>query len=361
MEEAALADPATAHAASDPAPAAPVAAPAVPIALLAQADEVESSTLDRTVPLPPVAERPVEQVVAALPEAPPEAAPEGVVSEPGLDVAVELSEPTSELGVPVEVSEPQGASGVIDISVDYASAASNPTASEPVSLADLRSDLDAPAPAAAVHGGTRGVPGAEILIEVERGKWQPSRTLFFVVAGVAVLLVGVLFVFMRGRAEEVTEVTPSVAIETSVAAATEPTASVEVDEPVTAPDEDEPADPMAAAGSSDDEEPAESGQKKRPRRRRTAPAPKPGPTESPNPAPAPEEAAPTGTGTLNIYSTPPAPVFVDGRPLGLTPRQINLPSGPHTVVVEDPELGRQTVTVDVKPKKQHSVNLTLAQ
>ena len=56
-------------------------------------------------------------------------------------------------------------------------------------------------------------------------------------------------------------------------------------------------------------------------------------------------------GLLAASSTPPALVVVDGRPIGKSPRAIELPSGVHTVTFVHPELGRQSLTVNVTPGK----------
>jgi len=67
----------------------------------------------------------------------------------------------------------------------------------------------------------------------------------------------------------------------------------------------------------------------------------------------------TGSGTLTVTSKPPAMVYVDGRALGETPRQITLPAGPHTVTVVNPDYGSQTHKVTIEPGKGASVGFNL--
>ena len=70
-------------------------------------------------------------------------------------------------------------------------------------------------------------------------------------------------------------------------------------------------------------------------------------TEFPRPE---EPAAPSGQGTLNINSLPLSKVLLDGRPLGSTPKVgVPVAAGNHTVTFVHPELGRKSVTVNVKP------------
>jgi len=67
----------------------------------------------------------------------------------------------------------------------------------------------------------------------------------------------------------------------------------------------------------------------------------------------------SGSGTLTVTSKPPAMVYVDGRPLGETPRQLTLPAGPHTVTVVNPDYGSQTHKVTIEPGKSASVGFNL--
>jgi hypothetical protein len=62
----------------------------------------------------------------------------------------------------------------------------------------------------------------------------------------------------------------------------------------------------------------------------------------------------TQGGLLAASSSPPAMVVIDGRPVGKSPRAVELPAGAHTVVFIHPELGRQSVTVNVTPGKTTS-------
>ncbi len=56
--------------------------------------------------------------------------------------------------------------------------------------------------------------------------------------------------------------------------------------------------------------------------------------------------ATSGTGSLNITSSPPSSVILDGRPLGKAPRIVDVQAGAHTVVFIHPKYGRQSVTVN---------------
>lgn len=67
-------------------------------------------------------------------------------------------------------------------------------------------------------------------------------------------------------------------------------------------------------------------------------------------APAPVANA-TAKGTLSINSIPLSNVLVDGRPVGATPRKLELSPGKHSVVFVHPTMGRKTVTVEVQPGK----------
>ena len=55
------------------------------------------------------------------------------------------------------------------------------------------------------------------------------------------------------------------------------------------------------------------------------------------------------TGRLNVNAQPWAMVFVDNRQIGETPlANIELPIGPHVVVLRHPQLGERTETVIVR-------------
>lgn len=306
---------------------------------------------------------------AEAPAAPVEVdeAPARAVSDAGVEVSLEAVEPaaTSEaVSVPVEVSLPRtSSSDSLDVPVDLADGASSPVAATAASITDASVDLSnlPSSPLSASLG--RAVPVAVAPPSAASSrKWQPSRALFFAVAAIAAVLV-VALLFTRGRrSQESRPASSATASEPARTAAAEP-ARTAAPEPATPEDEDEPADPMAAGRSRGDEEPA-ARETRGGKRAGGAAAPKePAAKDAKDKEPAAEEdvpaAAPAGTGTVNVYSTPPATVYIDGRRIGMTPKQVNLPAGPHTVVVEDPELGRQSVQVDVQPKKQHSVNLTL--
>jgi hypothetical protein len=80
-----------------------------------------------------------------------------------------------------------------------------------------------------------------------------------------------------------------------------------------------------------------------------APTPK-----APAAAPAVKEpaAASSGKGTLNINSTPPSNVILDGRPLGGTPKTVlSVTPGPHTVIFVHPEHGRKAKSVTIEAGK----------
>jgi hypothetical protein len=69
-----------------------------------------------------------------------------------------------------------------------------------------------------------------------------------------------------------------------------------------------------------------------------------------SPATASEPAAATGTATLDITSTPPAAVVVNGRPLGTTPlRGVHVGAGKQTVLFVHPSLGRKVASANVAP------------
>jgi hypothetical protein len=70
-------------------------------------------------------------------------------------------------------------------------------------------------------------------------------------------------------------------------------------------------------------------------------------------------AAGTGKGYLTITSRPSGMVYLDGRPLGPTPRQTSLPAGRHTVTVENPDYGKQTVKIMIQAGKSSSLMLDL--
>jgi serine/threonine-protein kinase len=81
---------------------------------------------------------------------------------------------------------------------------------------------------------------------------------------------------------------------------------------------------------------------------------RPPPTASTGPATGGDKTPPVaagggGNGTLNINSIPVSKVVLDGRPLGSTPKVgVSVPAGSHTVTFIHPELGKKSVTVQVK-------------
>jgi hypothetical protein len=73
------------------------------------------------------------------------------------------------------------------------------------------------------------------------------------------------------------------------------------------------------------------------------------PAAAPAPAPAPAQST-GGTATLDLSSTPPAAVVVNGRPLGTTPiRGVHVGAGKQTVVFVHPSLGRKIASANVAP------------
>ncbi len=77
---------------------------------------------------------------------------------------------------------------------------------------------------------------------------------------------------------------------------------------------------------------------------------KPPPDKTAEPPAKTAEPPATGNGTLNINSIPVSKVVLDGKPLGSTPKVgVSVPAGSHTVTFIHPELGKKSVTVQVKP------------
>jgi hypothetical protein len=64
------------------------------------------------------------------------------------------------------------------------------------------------------------------------------------------------------------------------------------------------------------------------------------------------------SGRLNLSSSPPSSVVLDGRPLGVTPRSaIKVKPGPHSVVFIHPKLGRKSARANVKPGGTSNVSV----
>jgi serine/threonine-protein kinase len=91
----------------------------------------------------------------------------------------------------------------------------------------------------------------------------------------------------------------------------------------------------------------------------------PAPAAPAAPAPAPVAAAPppaaaataaadkqpaaSGAGTLNMNSIPVSKVVLDGKPLGSTPKVgVSVPAGTHSVTFIHPDLGKKSVSVQIK-------------
>lgn len=71
--------------------------------------------------------------------------------------------------------------------------------------------------------------------------------------------------------------------------------------------------------------------------------------------------APTATttqmATLDLMSEPPAPVVLNGRPLGMAPLHLAVPPGPQSVVFVHPELGRKVATVELTAGARKAVSV----
>lgn len=63
--------------------------------------------------------------------------------------------------------------------------------------------------------------------------------------------------------------------------------------------------------------------------------------------PAGDEA--TGSARLNLQSTPPSAVLLDGKPIGQTPRSLMVTPGTHSVIFVHPEKGRARATAKLAP------------
>ena len=69
-------------------------------------------------------------------------------------------------------------------------------------------------------------------------------------------------------------------------------------------------------------------------------------------------AAPAGTATLDITSTPPAAVVVNGRPLGTTPlHNVHVGAGKQTILFVHPSLGRKLASATVAPGGRASIGV----
>ncbi|HEX2874546.1 MAG TPA: PEGA domain-containing protein [Polyangiaceae bacterium] len=60
-----------------------------------------------------------------------------------------------------------------------------------------------------------------------------------------------------------------------------------------------------------------------------------------------KDAPAANLGTVNVTSNPPANVVLDGRPIGMAPRLVQVPAGVHKLVFIHPLYGRQSKTVNV--------------
>ena len=105
--------------------------------------------------------------------------------------------------------------------------------------------------------------------------------------------------------------------------------------------------PVISAMSDADElveEPTRSGGRRR-RAARDAELPEPAAVPTPEPPPAdpmPPAPAPAVPGRLHLDCTPYAVVTFEGRRLGVTPIDVELPAGTHTLTLRNPEAGLQT-------------------
>jgi hypothetical protein len=195
---------------------------------------------------------------------------------------------------------------------------------------------------------------------VAKPSWQPSREMFFGVAGVAgLLLVGLILVIASGGKQQTPDPAPEAQMEPPVTPVPH-AAPVVADDDGPAPDDPAPSDEATpppepiAQGEANDE-----SQEPKSKSRATGVARRSATSETP-PAPrqADEEAA-DAKGQLSVRSTPSGQVSVNGRTYGYTPITIGLPPGNYTVVVTHPEYGSQTVSTRVIAKKTMMVNVDL--
>lgn len=57
----------------------------------------------------------------------------------------------------------------------------------------------------------------------------------------------------------------------------------------------------------------------------------------------------SNAGTIDVTSTPPSSVVLDGRPLGKSPSLVRAPAGAHTLVFIHPLYGRRSLSISVRP------------
>ena len=69
----------------------------------------------------------------------------------------------------------------------------------------------------------------------------------------------------------------------------------------------------------------------------------------------PNDVAAANLGTVNVTSSPPANVVLDGRPIGKAPRLVQVPAGVHKLVFIHPLYGRQSQSVNVTAGQTASV------
>jgi serine/threonine-protein kinase len=92
----------------------------------------------------------------------------------------------------------------------------------------------------------------------------------------------------------------------------------------------------------------------------TAPPDAPPPAESASSTAAAPQTTAAPAGTLNIDSIPMSKVALDGKPLGSTPKaSMSVPAGLHTVTFSHPDLGRRSITVEVKNGETKTVAVKL--
>jgi hypothetical protein len=89
-----------------------------------------------------------------------------------------------------------------------------------------------------------------------------------------------------------------------------------------------------------------------------APIAAPGPRPAPRAVSAPP-AAPSHA-TLELGSTPPARVVLDGKPLGMTPQSVRVSPGAHSVLFVHPELGRKQRSANVEAGARRSIAVAFA-
>ncbi len=71
--------------------------------------------------------------------------------------------------------------------------------------------------------------------------------------------------------------------------------------------------------------------------------------------------ASSGDGVLAVVATPWGEVFVDGKAVGETPREMRLGAGSYRVKVRHPQLGTREQVVSIVPGKRRTWTVTFTQ